>query len=220
MVDKFNIDELLIRVMPAGFLLAIAFLFYGDRITIELETSLDFLYTFLFFSTAFILGELLQTLAHLFEWAIDLFFRLRRPSQVFLYKNNPVLRNEQRRSDIFAKLKVSSAERQIFDTDYSRLAIAWWNHEKVHDHLSQRLFWQLYTQVSDSSEMKVSNRNYLFVRVNMVEFLLMTGIFFTDGQIIWGLASGLVALVFLWRARGVARGLVFKCVLLNLREPS
>ncbi len=218
MTNKFTIDDLIIKIMPGGFFLTIVFIIYSEKIQLNLNNDLDFLYTFLFFCSAFIIGELLQTLAHELEWIIDLFFKFRRPSKVFLYKNNPILKNEYKRKELLKELKLNDEEEQIFNKNYSKLSILWWKKQKNNDNLSQNIFWKMYSKVSDLEEIKISNRNYLFVRVIIIEFLIIGILFFLNNNNYWGLISMIIFFIFLWRGRGMARGLVFKTVLLNLKK--
>lgn len=218
MNDKFSIEELMMRVLPGGFLLAFVFFQFGYGEQINLDQNLDFLYTFLFFCSSFIVGELLQTVAHEIEWIIDIFFKLRRPSEVFLYKNNPILKNNYKRSEIMQQLVLKEDEAKIFDKDYSALSIFWWKKDKNSEELSQSIFWKLYSRVSDINEIKTVNRNYLFVRVIMIEFLLIAVLLFFTKNYSWAITSTLFCLIFLWRSRGVARGIVFKTVLLSLKD--
>lgn len=178
---------------------------------------LDFFYTFLFFCSAFIVGELLQTLAHEFEWIIDIFFKFRRPSEVFLYKNNPILKNDHKRNEMMKKL-LADEEIKIFEKEYSTLSILWWKINKKNNELSQSIFWKLYSKVSSLDEIKTVNKNYLFVRVMMIEFFIIGSMLILNKNFSFGVLSIIFCLVFLWRGRGVARGLVFKTVLLNLKE--
>ena len=70
-----------------------------------------------------------------------------------------------------------------------------------------------------SGEIKISNINYLFIRVITIEFLLISSIlFFVEKDIYYGIISFVIFLIFLWRSRGLARGLVFKTILLNLKK--
>lgn len=217
MTNKFTIEDLLIRIMPGGFFLAILFLIYGSNIQLNLVDDLDFLYTFLFFCSAFIVGELLQTLAHELEFVVDIFFKFRRPSEIFLYKENPVTKNEYTRKNLIRHLNLSKDEVKIFKKSYNELSA--WKKNKDNDKLSQNYFWKIYSQVSNSDEMKISNINYLFIRVITIEFLLISGIlFFVEKNIYCGIISFIIFLIFLWRSRGLARGLVFKTILLNLKK--
>jgi hypothetical protein len=52
----------------------------------------------------------------------------------------------------------------------------------------------------------------------MIEFLLLSILFFLSKNLSFGTISIVIFLLFLWRGRGVARGLVFKTVLLNLKK--
>jgi hypothetical protein len=218
MTDKFTVEDLMIRVMPGGSLLAIVFLIFQNNIRFNIIDNLDFLYTFSFFCSSFIVGELLQTLAHEVEWLIDLFFKFRRPSKVFLYKNNPVLKNDNIRNEFIGKLKLTKEEFEIFNKEYSDLSIFWWKKKITDDNLSQSIFWKFYSQVSNTNEIIKSNMNYLFSRVIMVESFLISVLLFYARDMFLGIASIVICLLFLWRSRGIARGLVFKTVLLNLKE--
>jgi len=71
MSDKFSIEDLIMKVMPGGFLLAIFYFLFRGKIQFNFIENLDFFYTFLFFCSAYIIGELLQTIAHEIEWIID-----------------------------------------------------------------------------------------------------------------------------------------------------
>lgn len=217
MNDKFSLDELAIRVMPGGAFLAFLYFYWGTGYHLNLSEHLDVLLTFLFFCVAFIVGEVLQTLAHECEWMIDLFFKCRRPSRVFLYKNNPVVRNELRREEIIASQPLTDEQRQSFETEYSELSVFSRDKEREQSNLSQAIFWKLYSQVINSEEIRVVNRNYLFVRVMMIEFMVIAFFFFVENQIVLGGIGAFLFLVFLWRARGLARGLVFKTLVLNQR---
>lgn len=218
MTEKFSIEDLIIKVMPGGFLLAIVYFLFGNKIQLTFVDNLDFFYTFLFFCSAFIVGELLQTIAHEIEWIIDIFFKFRRPSEVFLYKNNPILKNNHQRDEIMQQLALKDDKAKNFDKDYSKLSILWWKKDKESNELSQSVFWKLYSRVSDIEEIKTANRNYLFVRVITIEFLLIATLLLSDKNYFWAITSTLFCLIFLWRSRGIARGLVFKTVLLNLKD--
>ncbi|NLZ96985.1 MAG: hypothetical protein GX926_03275 [Candidatus Magasanikbacteria bacterium] len=217
MQDKFTIEELVIKILPGGFFLAVIFFFFSNNTEINLNSDLDFLYTFLFFCVAFILGELLQTLAHEFEWIVDIFFKFRRPSKVFLYKENPVINSNHKRDELFQSLNLSKDEIKVFEKKYSDVPI-FLKRNKKDDELSQSIFWKLYSKVSDLEEIKIANRNYLFVRVMLIEFLLLSVLFCWFAKINFAILSLVISIAFLWRARGVARGLVFKTVLLNLKK--
>lgn len=218
MKDKFTLDELLIKVMPGGFLLAVFYFPYRESINILLNKELDFLYTFIFFCSAFITGELLQTIAHEFEWLVDSFYKFRRPSRIFLYKNNPILKSKYKRDEILKYLQESHTNLEEFDIEYKKLSI--FNHKKSEatDSLAQSIFWKLYTNVSDLDEIKTFNRNYLFVRALVIEFIIIGIFFLYNNYFLIAACSILIAMVFLWRCRGMARGLVFKTIILNLKS--
>jgi hypothetical protein len=218
MNDKFSIEDLMIKIMPGGFLLAVLYFLFKDKIQLSFVEGLDFFYTFLFFCSAYIVGELLQTITHEVEWVIDIFFKLRRPSEIFLYKNNPVINSEHKRGELIRELDLGEAESKLFDQEYSRLSFWWWKKDKKTDQISQSIFWKLYSRVNQTEDIKIANRNYLFVRAITLEFLIIGILLFIHRYFYWSILSLLFCVIFLWRSRGIARGLVFKTVLLNLKK--
>ncbi|MDA0208532.1 MAG: hypothetical protein O3B64_04005 [bacterium] len=217
MNDKFSIEELMIRILPGGFLLTFVFFQFGYNTQITLDQNLDFLYTFLFLCSSFIVGELLQTIAHELEWVIDIFFKFRRPSQVFLYKNNPVLNSKYKRDELLEFLDLPEQILTPFQKDYSEIPLIFKRKKEVDD-LSQSIFWKLYHEVSEREEIRICNRNYLFTRVISITFLIIGIALFTKSDMYTAMISLLIFFILLWRSRGVARGLVFKTILLNLKN--
>ncbi|MBT3210200.1 MAG: hypothetical protein HN704_00835 [Bacteroidetes bacterium] len=218
MLGKFSLEDIIIKVLPGGFFLAILYYLYGQDFPFELSKNFDFLYTFVFFCIAFITGEILQTLAHQLEKLVDIFFKLRRPSEVFLYANNPVLKNKNIRIELLDYLKLTKEQSNIFSIYYCDLPfLKFWKINKEDNAVSQSIFWRLYSNVSENEEVKTSNRGYLFVRVIVIVFLILGICFFIESNVLIGLICALLFWIFLWRCRGYARGLVFKVVLLNLK---
>lgn len=218
MSDKFTIEDLMIKIMPGGFFIAVVYFLFRDKISLTLVDNLDFLYTFLFFCSAFIVGEILQTIAHLNEWIIDLFFKRRRPSNIFLYNNNPVLKSREKRVELMNKLSLSTEDVSGFNKNYKELSFWKKKRDKKYDNISQSIFWRLYSNVSDSEEIKSSNRNYLFVRGITIELIIISIILLICKNYYFSSGALAIGIIFLWRARGLARGLVFKTVLLNLKN--
>lgn len=218
MNDKFTIEDLMIKIMPGGFFIAVVYFLFRDKISLTLVDNLDFFYTFLFFCSAFIVGEILQTIAHLNEWIIDLFFKRRRPSNIFLYNNNPVLKSREKRVELMDKLSLSTEDVSGFNKNYKELSFWKKKRDKKYDNISQSIFWRLYSNVSDSEEIKSSNRNYLFVRGITIEFIIISIILLICKNYYFSSGTLAIGIIFLWRARGLARGLVFKTVLLNLKN--
>ncbi len=219
MLDKFSFEDLMIRVMPGGLLLGVALALYSETFSVYFNQDLDFLYTFLFFCAAFIAGEVLQTLAHSLEFFVDIFFRMRRPSKVFLYKQNPVLKSDYKREELLKLLDLNTNERALIDREYSDIPLIFKGDDtKQADDLSQSIFWRLYSKVSSTSEIVQSNASYLFCRVIFLVFLLVGLLLFTQDYRELSVIAFAIALIFLWRARGVARGLVHKIIQLNLKR--
>ena len=218
MSDKFTIEDLMIKIMPGGFFIAVVYFLFRDKISLTLVDNLDFLYTFLLFCSAFIFGEILQTIAHLNEWIVDLFFKRRRPSNIFLYKNNPVLKSKEKRLELIDTLSLNPEDVIGFDKDYKELSFWKKKGDKKYDNISQSIFWKLYSNVSDGEEIKSSNRNYLFVRGITIELIIISIILLICKNYYFFAGTLTIGIIFLWRARGLARGLVFKTVLLNLKN--
>lgn len=218
MLDKFSIDELMIKVMPWGFFLWILLFLFWDIISFELDEKLDFFYTFVFFCVAFITWEILQTIAHEIEGIVDIFFKFLRPSEIFLYKWNPII-SDKKRWVIIEKLNIPPNELQEIDKSYKDIPFlkkrkqfqSWIS-------LSQHYFWQLYSQVRGSDEIKTVNRGYLFVRVMMTAFFLLSVIAILACHSTLSILLGLLSLIFLWRSRGCAKSLVFNTVLTSFND--
>ena len=215
MTEKFSLEDLFIKIIPGGVLMGILYLMYGNQIDIELVKGLDFFYTFLFFTFSFLAGELIQIIARELEWIIYLFFKFYKPSEIFIYKNNPVLKNKHIRDKLITHLSLDTNDQTYFSKEYKDLPLFWWKREKQDK--SQSLFWKLYTKVSSDNEMKIFNRNFLFVRAITFVFLFISILFYIEENIKFSLISASLFILFLWRARGMARTLVFKTVLLNLK---
>ena len=99
------------------------------------------------------------------------------PSQIFLYKNNPIVKNVKMRNDLIKKLKLNKEDYSYFDKEYNDIKLC---NIKNHNEnkLSQRYFWEIYTLANGQENVKISNRNYLFLRVLFLEFLVLTILFF------------------------------------------
>ncbi len=216
MTEKFTIEDLFIRIIPGGVLIGILFLIYRNSIDLKLIKELDFFYTFLFFTFSFLVGEILQTIAHQLECIIYIFFKFYKPSEVFLYKDNPVIKNNRIRQNLIKYLSLPSEEIEKFNKNYKELPILWWKREK--QNISQSYFWKLYSNISNDNEIKVFNRSYLFIRAITVLFIFFIILFYIEKNTTFTLTSLILFILFLWRARGMARMLVFKTVLLNLRD--
>ncbi len=218
MLDKFSIDELMIKVMPWGFFLWILMFLFWDAISFQLDEKLDFFYTFVFFCVAFITWEILQTIAHEIESIVDVFFKFLRPSEIFLYKWNPII-SDKRRWLIIEKLNIPQNELQEIDKSYKDIPFlrkrkqfqSWVN-------LSQHYFWELYSQVRGNDEIKIVNRNYLFVRVMMTSFFLLSLIAALVSHSVLSMLFWLLSLIFLWRSRWCARSLVFSTILCSFKN--
>lgn len=218
MIEKFSIDELIIKIMPWGFFLWILIFLFWNTLSFQLDEKLDFFYTFIFFCVAFIAWEVIQTITHEIEGIIDVFFKFQRPSEIFLYKENPIISNK-RRDLIITKLNIPEQELQFINKSYKDISF-WRKHKLIQSwvKISQHYFWELYSKVRLSDEIKIVNRNYLFVRVMMTSFLLLFLITMFTCHTLLSALFWLLFFIFLWRSRGCAKGLVFNTVLLSLNN--
>jgi hypothetical protein len=216
MTEKFTIEDLFIKIIPGGVLIGVLYFIFHDTIELKLDKGLDFFYTFIFFTFSFLAGELIQTIAHEFEWIIFSFFKFYKPSEIFLYKTNPVLKNDFIRKQIIEHLNLDEEEQAYFDKTYKELPLLWWKREKQNK--AQSFFWKLYSQISSESEIKVFNRNFLLVRAITFSTLGISMLLYIKDQNDWAITTSVLFILFLWRARGMARTLIFKTVLLNLKK--
>jgi hypothetical protein len=216
MTENFTLEDLFIKIIPGGVLIGILYFIYGDALGVNLVKGLDFFYTFLFFTFSFLMGEVLQTIAHEFEWMIFSFFKFYKPSEIFLYKDNPVLKNEHIRQRIIDYLTLSDDEQNSFNKEYKELPLFWWKREKQNK--AQSYFWKLYTKVSAENEMRKFNRGYLLTRAINIVLIISSVIFYIESNKLLMFSAILLFILFLWRARGMARTLVFKTIMLNLKE--
>lgn len=215
MKDKFTIEDFFIKIIPGGILLGVLYFMYGKSLNIEIQKGLDVLYTTVFLVFSFLIGEIIQTIAHECEWLINIFFKFYKPSEIFLYKDNPVIKNERIREQIMDYLSIPDKEKKFFENEYKELPL-WKKRQK--QIISQSYFWKLYTNVNDKDIIKVFNRNYLYMRAIVFLFLILSILFLLKEQNVLFATSILLFLIFLWRARGMARTLVFKTVILNLKK--
>ncbi|MGK9369202.1 hypothetical protein ACSSWA_09875 [Melioribacter sp. Ez-97] len=214
MKDKFTIEDFLIKIIPGGILLGVLYFLYGTEVNIDIPQGLDVFVTTIFLVFAFLTGEIIQTIAYEFEWLIDIFYKFYRPSQLFLYKNNPVLKNEKIREKIIEYLSPSEKEKKLFDTEYKKLPVFL---KRPKQEISQSYFWKLYSNVNNEPIINVFNRNYLYIRAIVFLFAILTLLFLVNDYSQLFYLCIVLFIIFLWRARGMARMLVFKIVILNLK---
>lgn len=212
MKDKFTLEDFLIKIIPGGILLGVLYFLYG--LTINIPKELDIFTTTIFLVFAFLTGEIIQTIAHEFEWLIDVFYKFYRPSKIFLYKNNPILKNENIRENIIEHLSLSESEKKLFEMEYKNLPVF---RKRKKQEISQGYFWKLYSNVYNEPIISVFNRNYLYIRAIVFLFAILTLLFLLNDYIQLFYLCLVLFLIFLWRARGMARTLVFKTVILNLK---
>lgn len=216
MTEKFSIEDLFIKIIPGGTLVGILYFVYENQLNLELIKGLDFFYTFLFFTFSFLLGEIVQTISHELEFLVNLFFKFNKPSQVFLYRDNPILRNENIRFKVIEYLSINNSDLINYDKSYKKLR--WFYKNKELQDKCQSFFWELYTNVSNEDEIKIFNRHYLLARGIMIVFLISIIVFTIEQSLPFVICFSISFLIFLWRVRGMARTLVLKIILLNLKD--
>lgn len=216
MTEKFTLEDLFIKIIPGGVLIGVLYFLYADKINLDLEKGLDFFYTFLFFTFSFLAGEVIQTIAHELEWIIFSFFKFYKPSEIFLYKSNPVLKNDYIRQRLFEHLSLDTNDQNYFGKSYKELPLLWWKREKQSK--AQGIFWRLYSEISSESEIKSFNRNFLLVRAITFTALGLGILLVLKENHELAIIAFILFALFLWRARGMARTLVFKTVMLNLKN--
>ena len=216
-MDKFTLEDLLIKIMPGGILVYVLYFLYAPQTVSNTKLGMSFWYTFIFFTFAYVAGELIQTIAQLVErYMIGIFFKFYRPSEIFLYEGNPVIKEASIRQKILNHLKLKAYDLEEFKQKYKDLPF--YCFKKNQTSQSQSIFWDLYSDLSGNSEIKVFNRGYLFCRGLLCLFLILAFLFFIEGYNTCLKLSLLLFFIFLYRVQGAASTLVFKTVILNLRS--
>lgn len=216
MKEGFSIEDLFIKIIPGGFLIGVLYFLYSDKIPLKIDAGLDFFYTFLFFTFAYLTGEVIQTISNELKRLIYIFFKFYQPSEIFLYKNNPIIKSEHNREDVIKELKLNEEDIIFYNTEYKDLP---WFFGKTDSNCKCNIsFWKLYTKVSNTEEVKAFNRGFLLVRGITFTLLSLSIIFLVKKIFILSIISFVLFLLFLWRARGMARTLIFKTVMLNLKN--
>ncbi len=217
---KITLNQFLISVLPGGFVVSIILItvIYSNPYFAKTIQGIDFLMTFMFVCLSFIFGEVLQTIARGCEKTIDwLFFRGYRPSDIFLLRNNPVLKDEKIKEEVIKKLKLTKEEKEEL-IEYSEAPFAFWKKKSKFVGLNKKNFWKIYSKSREAENIKESNARYLFTRVMFVIFVFLILWFSILESWIFVKVSSIFMVLFLWRARGCARGLVFSSVNKYLSE--
>jgi len=216
MVEKFSLDDLFMRIMPGGIFLGIIILIYYSTGNVKYVKELDFLYLFMFFTISYVIGEIIQTIAHMLDRFITPFYKFYMPSDIFLYKNNPVVEDKIRVEDIIKECGLTEEEEVIINSiDYKNLS--WFKDRKAMNEakkISNRCFCKMYHNVYDS--VQIFNRGYLFTRGMTCMFFIVSILLLINNNFKLLLLSMIIFCLFLWRLRGTARTLVFKVVCGNL----
>lgn len=209
MLPKISFQTFLINILPGGFFVSMLILYvnYYCSSCFDLLPDYEFLPAFIFIFTSFTAGEVLQTVAHLpfIEGLIDIFFKGKRPSEIFLLPNNPVI-DERKRQKIICDLEIQKKDR---DQLKSYKSVSFFEGKKGDCFLvCQNAFWEMYAQVCNNEKIQIANAKYLFCRVMFLMFLVLSFIFLAIKIISVSIFFGVLTLLFLYRARGCARGLV------------
>lgn len=212
MVEKFSLNDLFMRIMPGGTCLGAIVLICHYNFNIQLIKELEFIYVFMFFTFSYVIGEILQTISHEIEHFTMIFFKFYLPSEIFLYKNNPILKENIKLQKIIDLVDLTDQEKEIIkEIDYKKLPLfSERNNFTEAKNINQRCFLQLYHDVHD----KVTdfNRGYLFARCMTCMFLFVSVILLFCKCYEFGVIIFAVFLLFMWRLRGMARTLVFKVI--------
>jgi len=213
MVEKFSLDDLFMRIMPGGIFLGTIILIYYSSGDVKYVKELNFLYVFMFFTISYVVGELLQTIAHKLDHCLMVFYKFYMPSEIFLYKNNPVIKDDIKLEELIKVCDLTEEEKEIINNiDYE--ALFWFKSRisiQTAQKISRRCFWKMYHNVDES--VQVFNRGYLFVRCLTCMFLMIFLILLFYKQYEFCLFSFIMFSILLYRLRGMSRMLVFKVVL-------
>lgn len=216
MIKNFSLNDLFIRILPGGALLGVLILVYHSELEVYILPKLESLYIFIFFTFSYLLGEILQTIAHSLDKLSMIFFKFYLPSEIFLYKNNPVLKDHVDISKLIEILDLDSDDQEIIkNVDYKEMCF--FSKRKkfiVPNKISQRCFWKLYTKISN--EVDDFNRGYLLIRALFFPVFFISVVFLINKLYFLFFIFFVVSLIFIWRLRGTARMLVFKTVNKNL----
>lgn len=212
MVEKFSLNDLFMRIMPGGTCLGTIVLICHYNFNIQLIKELEFIYVFMFFTFSYVIGEILQTISHEIEHFTMIFFKFYLPSEIFLYKNNPILKENIKLQKVIELVDLTDQEKEIIEgIDYKKLSLfSKRNNFMEAKNINQRCFLQMYHDVRD----KVTdfNRGYLFVRCMTCMFLFVSVILLFCNYYEYSMIIFAVFLLFMWRLRGMARTLVFKVI--------
>jgi len=218
-MDKFSIDEYMVKIMPWWALILILCLFFWSNAPIQFWWEYDVLYAFVFICLSYIAWEILQTVSHLLDFVINVWFKFRKPTEVFLYKENPVLKNEHKRKEILEALKVGEEIEEILNIEYKDLNwLKFWKISKKNNAILQSFFWTIYTSVKNNPEIKQWHINYLFLRAIILDCLVLSILSFYYGYPALAWISLIVLIILFWRARWLARWSVFNAVLCYMNE--
>ena len=219
MSDKFSIDEYMVKIMPWWALILILCLFFWEDVPVEFWWEYDVLYAFVFVCLSYIAWEIIQTLSHLLDFVINVWFKFRKPTEIFLYKKNPVIKNEHKRKELLSALKIEKEIEEILDVEYASLN--WLKFRKIskkNNDVLQSYYWTIYTSVKNNPEIKQWHTNYLFIRATMFDCLVLSILSFSYWYHELGWTSLIIRLILFWRIRWLARWLVFNAVLSYMNE--
>lgn len=213
MENSFSRDDFMMKILPWWFFLWFLILFWEVNITFENPENYDFLFSFIFICFSFITWEILQILSHtdFFEFlAIKSWFRNRLPSEVFLYKNNPVISNEDR-DKIVKKLKIKKdipidLEYHYNNIPYERVKT------KNYNVYNQKIFRIIYTPIKNTETIKKSNIYYLFLRSFLLELLFIDILLFYRWYLMYGIINLFISLIISKRLYNVSKKLIYHTV--------
>ena len=116
---------------------------------------------------------------------------------------------------ILNQLSLTKEPASVFDNSYKKLPVLF---NRKSQTISQSYFWEIYTMVNHEDEIKAFNRNYLLIRGITFGMLIISTLYLINHEYSQLAVSIVLFLLFLWRARGMARMLVFKSVMIYLKK--
>ena len=120
------------------------------------------------------------------------------------------------RGQLIKKFNLTDKEKELFEKKYSSIPLIC-PKKSIIRQCSQDQFWRIYANVEEVGSIRRANVSYLFTRVMIIVFLISCLYLFSNHLILYSTISLAIMTIFIWRAKGIARGLVFKTSLIYLK---
>jgi hypothetical protein len=219
-------ENFFITIVPGGSLLAYLLFIFNNSLKLSPQLSLwlgnEILTSFVFIALSLILGEIIQTIAHWLDFVTNCYFRFSQPSEIFLFEDNPVI-NELTRKKLLELLRTNTGKdySSDFDLDYNKLCPCNKDYNAVKP-LAHHAFMTIYKSCA-SEQVKDTNIRYIYLRSLMALFTILILYTLTKSlvcsEVFWFelICFGVFAIIFSYRVRGCASGLVREVVFDHLR---